>query len=280
MTTSGYTLLAAPTPDQPLVHVHPDLEEHGRVYRATLPICAGVRAMATALAKLPSTLDGAARQARRDEVEAARSAYERWQHEPAVFAGRPHSMNLWRVMKTLDERLPADYLIANGAGNFATWAHRFHRYVRFRTQLAPTSGAMGYGVPAGIAAKLLAPDRTVVVLVGDGDFQMTGQEIATAVQERAAVLFVVVDNGMYGTIRMHQERTFPKRVSGTRLVNPDFAALAASYGAFGEKVATTDAFDAALGRALAFMNDERRPALLALEADPAIVTPSMVLADP
>ena len=136
---------------------------------------------------------------------------------------------------------------------------------------------MGYGVPAGIAAKLLEPSRAVVVVAGDGDFLMTGQELATAVQERAAVLFVIVDNGMYGTIRMHQERTFPGRVSGTALVNPDFAALADSYGALGLTVASTDAFDGALERALAFIDAEGRPAVLVLKVDPAIITPSMVL---
>lgn len=277
MTTSGYTLLAAPVPAQPLVHVHPDPEELGRVYQATLPINAGMAAMTTALAALPSGAGHARRRARTDALEAARGDYARWQAEPAVFARRPDAVNLWAVVRTLEARLPADFILVNGAGNFATWGHRFHRYAGFRTQLAPTSGAMGYGVPAGIAAKLIAPDRFVVVLAGDGDFQMTGQELATAVQERAGVLFIVVDNGMYGTIRMHQERTFPGRVSGTMLVNPDFAALASSYGALGLDVASTDAFEPALDAAMTFIARQALPALIVLKADPSIITPTTIL---
>lgn len=160
MTTSGYTLLAAPVPAQPLVHVHPDPEELGRVYQATLPINAGMAAMTTALAALPSGAGHARRRARTDALEAARGDYARWQAEPAVFTRRPDAVNLWAVVRTLEARLPADFILVNGAGNFATWGHRFHRYAGFRTQLAPTSGAMGYGVPAGIAAKLIAPDRS------------------------------------------------------------------------------------------------------------------------
>ena len=279
MTTSGYTLLEAPVPRQPLVHVHPDPEEHGRVYQAVLPIAAGMRAACAALRTLPSGLDETRRGARRARITAARAAYDGWQEEPPVFHQRPQSINLWRVVRALEERLPADFILASGAGNFATWGHRFHRHAGFRTQLAPTVGAMGYGVPAGIAAKLLCPDRSVVVIAGDGDFQMTGQELGTAVQEGAALLFVVVDNGQYGTIRMHQERTFPGRVSGTRLVNPDFAALAESYGALGLRVETNAAFVPALDRALACIATEGRPALIVLKTDPRIVTPSMLLAD-
>jgi acetolactate synthase-1/2/3 large subunit len=277
MTTSGYTLLEAPVPKQTLVHIHPDPEEHGRVYQATLSICSGMRQALAALLHTKVALDDETVRNRERDVASSRAAYERWQDEPAVFADRPDAINLWRVVRTLEDKLPDDFLLANGAGNFATWGHRYHRYAGFRTQLAPTSGAMGYGVPAGIAAKLLAPDRAVVVLAGDGDFQMTGQELATAVQEGAAVLFIVVDNGLYGTIRMHQERTFPGRVSGTRLVNPDFAALADSYGALGLRVDTTDAFGPALDRALAFIGTERLPALIVLKTDPRIITPSMLL---
>ena len=276
MTTSGYTLLEAPVPKQPLVHIHPEPEEHGRVYQATLSIAAG---MGQAIAALRASVDAAVNPERLTAVAPARADYLKWQEEPAVFRERPQAINLWRVVRHLEERLPGDFMLANGAGNFATWGHRFHRYAGFRTQLAPTSGAMGYGVPAGIAAKLLDPQRTVVVLAGDGDFMMTGQELATAVQEGAAVLFIVVDNGLYGTIRMHQERTFPGRPSGTTLVNPDFAALARSYGAFGVEVETTEAFAPALESALAFMTAEGRPALLALKTDPRIITPTMLLAE-
>jgi len=279
MTTSGYTLLEAPVPKQTLVHIHPDPEEHGRVYQAALSICAGMRQAARALQPASTAPPDASRHAREADVRASRTAYERWQDEPPVFRERPHAVNLWRVIRTLEDRLPEDFLLANGAGNFATWGHRFHHHAGFRTQLAPTSGAMGYGVPAGIAAKLLEPGRAVVVIAGDGDFLMTGQELATAVQERAAVLFIVVDNGLYGTIRMHQERTFPGRVSGTRLANPDFAALAESYGALGLRVESTDAFGSALDRALACIADEGRPALIVLKTDPRIITPSMLLAE-
>ena len=277
MTTSGYSLIEAPAPRQTLVHVHADPEELGRVYQPALAINAGMRSFASALRALPSRLDDAARNERLARVSQARRAYEAWQDEPQIVRDRPQSINLWRIVRTLEHRFPADFILANGAGNFATWGHRFHRYAGLRTQLAPTSGAMGYGVPAGIAAKIIAPDRAVVVLAGDGDFMMTGQELATAVQERAAVLFIVVDNGMYGTIRMHQEKQFPGRVSGTSLRNPDFAALAQSYGALGINVETNEDFDAALDRALAHIKNEGLPALIALKADPRIITPTSLL---
>ena len=277
VTTSGYTLIEAPVPRQTLVHVHPDPEELGRVYQPTLAINAGVSAFASALRTLPSRLADGARNSRLARVREAREAYGAWQQEPQIVRDRPRSINLWRIVRTLEERLPADFILANGAGNFATWGHRFHRYAGLRTQLAPTSGAMGYGVPAGIAAKIIAPDRAVVVLAGDGDFLMTGQELATAVQERAAVLFIVVDNGMYGTIRMHQEKHFPGRVSGTSLHNPDFGALAQSHGALGIHVETNEDFDEALARALAHIEREGMPALIALKADPRIITPASLL---
>ena len=278
MTTSGYALIEAPVPRQTLVHVHPDPEELGRVYQPALAINAGMRAFASALRALPSQHGDAARNERLARVVDGRRQYEAWQEEPQVVRDRPQSLNLWRVVRTLEQQLPADFILANGAGNFATWGHRFHRYADLRTQLAPANGAMGYGVPAGIAAKIIAPGRAVVVLAGDGDFMMTGQELATAIQERAAVLFIVVNNGMYGTIRMHQEKQFPGRVSGTSLINPDFAALARAYGAYGERVDDTDAFDAALVAALAHIAATGLPALLELQADPEIITPGMTLA--
>ncbi len=279
MTTSGYTLLTAPVPGQPLIHVHPDPEEHGRVYQATLPVLAGVHAMVSALRTVPTTLADDLRGRRRALIDERRRSYEAWQQEPAVFADRPEAVNLWQVMRQLDQRLPPDWLLANGAGNFASWGHRYRRYPGFRTQLAPTSGAMGYGVPAGIAARIVDPSRAVVVLAGDGDFLMTGQELATAVKETAGVLFIVVDNGMYGTIRMHQRKHFPGRVSGTVLSNPDFAVLAASHGALGINVTRTDEFAVALDRALTFIAHTSLPALIALKADPMIITPSMLLDD-
>jgi len=180
---------------------------------------------------------------------------------------------MYRVVRWLDECLPEDAILANGAGNFATWLHRFYRYRRFRTQLGPYSGSMGYGVPAAIAAKALHRDRVVVSWSGDGCFLMNGQELATAIQYGIAVVFVVVDNGMYGTIRMHQERHYPGRVSGTDLVNPDFAALARAYGARGETVARTEEFAPAFERAVAC----GMPALLHLKLDPQALTPNASL---
>ncbi len=179
------------------------------------------------------------------------------------------------VMATLRERLPADAMLANGAGNFSVWAHRFYEFRQYRTQLAPTSGAMGYGVPAAIAAKLLHPDRVVVAIAGDGDFLMTGQELATAVQYDAAVVILVVNNGMFGTIRMHQERHYPGRVSGTDLVNPDFAALARAYGAHGATVERTADFADAFDEAVA----SGSPAVVELRVDPEALTPRQSLTE-
>ncbi|HEX6004371.1 MAG TPA: thiamine pyrophosphate-dependent enzyme, partial [Burkholderiales bacterium] len=167
------------------------------------------------------------------------------------------------------DRLPPQSIVTNGAGNFAIWVHRFYRYTGFRTQLGPTSGAMGYAVPAAIAAKLVYPERPVVAFAGDGDFLMTAQELATAAQYRLRVIFIVVNNGMYGTIRMHQERHYPGRVSGTELTNPDFAALARAYGLHGEVVEHTSDFEPALARAL----DASTAALLELRVDPEAITP-------
>ncbi|RZK89231.1 MAG: thiamine pyrophosphate-binding protein, partial [Methylobacterium sp.] len=169
--------------------------------------------------------------------------------------------------------LPADAILCNGAGNFATWIHRYYRFRRFRTQLAPTSGSMGYGVPAAIMAKRIRPERIVVALAGDGDVLMTGQEFATAVQYAIPILVVVLDNGMYGTIRMHQEREYPGRVSGTRLRNPDFAALARAYGGHGERVERTEDFAPAFERALA----SGLPAMLHCLVDPQALTPTQTL---
>jgi len=171
--------------------------------------------------------------------------------------------------------MPRDAIVVSGAGNYTVWLHRLYRHRPWRTQLAPYNGSMGYAVPAAVAAKIACPERTVVSWNGDGCFQMNGQEIATAVQYGANVIFIVVDNGMYGTIRMHQEREYPERVIGTALVNPDFAALARSYGAIGETVVQTDEFAPALGRALA----AKRPALLHLRVDPQAITMSATIDD-
>ena len=177
-------------------------------------------------------------------------------------------------MAALRERLPDDAVVASGAGNFTGWVHRFFQFRRLGTQVAPKSGAMGFGLPAALAAKVVHPGRPVVAVAGDGDFLMTGQELATAVQHRLDVVVLVVNNGMYGTIRMHQERAYPGRVIATDLQNPDFAALAEAYGAAGEAVTGTDAFPAALERALA----AGRPAVLDLHVDPEAIAPGLSLA--
>lgn len=277
MTTGGYSLLDVPVPRQRLVHVHQGVDELGRVYQAELMIASGMPEMAAALAALPAP--AAPRWAA--NVAEARADYERWQAEPALFRERPAAFNQWALVQTLEAELPPDFILTNGAGNFATWGHRFHRYGGLaqcgRTQLAPTSGAMGYGVPAGVAAQLVAPDRVVVTFAGDGDFQMTGQELATAVQHGAAPIVLVFNNGMYGTIRMHQEREYPARTHGTALVNPDFALLAQAYGGWGRRIATNEAFAPALREALAYTRSARRPALIEIAVDPEIISPGTTI---
>ncbi|MBC7573571.1 MAG: thiamine pyrophosphate-binding protein [Herminiimonas sp.] len=277
MTTGGYTLLQAPRPVQGLIHIHAGIEELGRVYHADLAINSGMPQIAAQLA----ALDGPASPAWSATVAAARADYAAWQQEPALFAGDRQPLNLWQVVRTLQEALPAQTILTNGAGNFASWAHRFWRYAGFRTQLAPSSGAMGYGVPAGVAAAILEAHRgtrrPVLTFAGDGDFMMNGQELATAVQFNAPVLFIVFNNGMFGTIRMHQERAYPGRVYGTALRNPDFAALAHAYGASGEIVETTAAFAPALQRALAHIASSGLPALIELRYDGNLITPNGTL---
>jgi acetolactate synthase-1/2/3 large subunit len=272
-TTSGYTLLNVPVPNQALVHVHADTEELGRVYQPALAISAGMPQLAARLAmSLPIQ-----EPPWRETLDSARADFEAWQQRPAVYAHAQPVLDLWEVIQILQRALPEDAILCNGAGNFSMWAHRFWRYPGLRTQLAPTVGSMGYGVPAAIAAKLAAPERSVVAFAGDGDFMMTVQELATATQYGAAVLILVFNNEMYGTIRMHQEREFPARVHGTQLTNPDFAQLAESFGAFGARVTTTDEFAQALARALAAMRENRVPALIELRTDPEVVTPNATL---
>ena len=265
MTTSGYTLLDVPVPRQRLLHVHPGPEELGRVYQPTLTICATPGAFLAALEPLP-TPGNPAWPALAAEANAE---YDAWRAPRPV----PGAVDLWQVVQWLDATLPDDAILTNGAGNYTTWLHRLYRYRGFRTQLAPYSGAMGYAVPAALAAKLVHPGRVVVSWNGDGCFQMNGQEIGTAVQNGLAIVFVVIDNGMYGTIRMHQEREYPARVSGTDLVNPDFAALARAYGAHGETVVRTEEFAPAFERALA----SGRTALLHVKVDPQALTMNLSL---
>jgi len=273
MTTSGYTLLEAPVPKQTLVHVHAGTEELGRVYQAQLMITSGAPQFASRLAMMVPIEEPPWRELSTQ----ARVDCEAWQQRPAVYTHGDPELDLWEVMQILSRALASDAIIANGAGNFATWAHRFWRYSGLRTQLAPSAGAMGYGVPAAVVAKIAAPERMVVAFTGDGDFLMTGQELATAVQYGAAILVLVFDNQMYGTIRMHQEREFPGREHGTALVNPDFSKLADAYGAYGATVETTEQFATALSQALSFMKERRLPALIALKMDPEIITPNATL---
>jgi acetolactate synthase-1/2/3 large subunit len=260
MTTGGYTLFDIPVPKQPLVHVHADAAELGRVYQPTLAINATPRAFARAAAAL-APVERAPWAA---ATEAAHQDFLVYRKPPRS----PGEIQMGEIMTWLDEHLPPDAIVTNGAGNFATWVHRFRRYRRFGTQLAPTSGSMGYGLPAAVAAKIVHPDRAVLCVAGDGDFLMTGQELATAVQRRLGIIVLVVNNGMYGTIRMHQERHHPGRVIGTDLHNPDFAALARAYGAYGERVERTADFPAAFERARAAGG----PAILELPLDPEALT--------
>jgi acetolactate synthase-1/2/3 large subunit len=260
MVTSGYTLLTVPNPAQALVHLHPGADELGKVYQPSLAIAASLPAACAALADMPPM----AAPAWAGSAAEAHAEYLGWQSPRPM----PGELDLWQVVGFLRDRLPEDAILVNGAGNYATWLHRLYRYPRYRTQLAPYSGSMGYGVPAAIAAKAVCPERIVVSWNGDGCFLMNGQELATAVQYRLNVIFVVVDNGMYGTIRMHQEKHYPARVYGTDLVNPDFAALARAYGAHGESVNRTAEFAPAFERALAHDG----PSLLHLRIDPQAIT--------
>jgi acetolactate synthase-1/2/3 large subunit len=268
MTTGGYTLLQAPRPQQRLVHVHAGAEELGRVYAAHLLVQAGMGCAAIALAQLeaPAAVPWAGHAA------AAHADYEANHVAPAVAP-----LDMAEVIKTLARRLPADTVWTNGAGNFSGWLHRYVRYPSLmhagRTQLAPTSGAMGAGFPYAVSAALLQPHRWAVNIAGDGDFLMTGQELATATGYGASkLLSVVVDNGTYGTIRMHQEREYPGRVSGSDLFNPDFAAMARAFGWHGGTVERTAQFEPALDGALAAIESRGRPALLHLKLDADVST--------
>lgn len=266
MPSQSYGLLDIPVPSQTLVHVHPGEGELGRVYSPDLAF----RVTPAAFLRALSGADAGAAPDRSADIAAGHAAFHAWSDTPTQVPG---PFNLGEVFAALRDELPPDAILTNGAGNYATWLHRYHRFTRFGTQLAPTSGSMGYGLPAAVAAKRMNPDRVVLAFAGDGCFQMTGQEFGTAVQYGAAVVAVVVDNGMYGTIRMHQERTFPARVVATDLVNPDFAALARAYGGHGETVERTADFIPALRRALA----SGKPAILHCLTDPEALTPARTL---
>jgi acetolactate synthase I/II/III large subunit len=267
MTTSRYTLLEVPNPSQFLVHVHPSPGELGSVYRADLPIAVSAAAFADALARLqpPARIGWSGLRAE------LRAAYEKTL-EPVALPGK---VKLAEVVRTVSTMLPEDGILANGAGNFAAFVHRYFEYKRYRTQLAPTSGSMGYGLPAAIAAKLAHPGRAVVNFQGDGCFLMTGQELATAVQYGLNIVTVISNNGTYGTIRMHQEREYPGRVIGTTLVNPDFAAYARSFGADGYTVEDTTDFAPAFAQAL----ESSKPSVIELKVDPEAISVKKTLTE-
>jgi acetolactate synthase I/II/III large subunit len=267
VTTSGYTLVEPPRPRQLLVHVHPGAEELGRVYQPDLAVNAAMVPFAAALRALPPVPNPPWA----TWAEQARADYLAWSEPPP--GGDGGFVDLARVVAHLRGRLPAEAIVCNGAGNFTGWLHRYYRYRAFRSQLGPTSGAMGYAVPAAVAAKALHPDRPVVAVTGDGDFLMSGQELATAVQYHLPIVVLLANNGMYGTIRMHQERAYPGRTIATELVNPDFAALARAFGAYGELVDSSAGFPAAFDRARA----DGRPALLDLRVDPDAISPTTTL---
>ena len=264
--SQGYTLLAVPAPGQKLVHVHPGPDELGRVYRPDLGINVSPRAFVESIADLQPQMPPN----RGYVVADVRSHYLQWSETATEVPG---PFNLGRAICLLRERLPANAVIANGAGNFAAWVHRFYRFERFGTQLAPTSGSMGYGLPAGIAAARISRERPVVVIAGDGDFLMHGQEFATAVQYQLPIVVIVADNGMYGTIRMHQEREYPGRVIATDLRNPDFAAYATAFGGHGETVERMEDFLPVFERALTI----GMPAIIHCLANPEAITPTRSL---
>ncbi|TAG13772.1 MAG: thiamine pyrophosphate-binding protein, partial [Rhodobacterales bacterium] len=239
MTTDGYTLLQVPTPQQTLIHVHPSDAELGKIYRPALGLQAGPNAFGGALRPVRGAWAGWREKARADYLASLE------------LGPLPSPVDMGVCTAHLRKVLPGDAIVTNGAGNFAVWPNKFLQFGANARLLAPQSGAMGYGVPAAIAAKVAHPGRLVVCFAGDGDFQMTSQELATAAQAGAGPVILILNNGTYGTIRMHQEREYPARVSGTGMVNPDFVALAKAYGFHAERVETTEAFPAAFARACA-----------------------------
>jgi acetolactate synthase-1/2/3 large subunit len=267
LASQGYSLFDIPGPATKLVHVHPGAEELGRLYRPYLAIHASPAPFAEAAEAMqpPSSITW------RAQTQASHADYLVWTDTATE---QPGGVNLGAVMVWLRENLPIDTILCNGAGNYAAWIHRFYRFRRFATHIAPTSASMGYGMPSAVAMKRLYPERTVISLNGDGDFLMNGQEFATAVQYELPIVVIVCDNGIYGTIRMHQEREYPGRVSATTLRNPDFAAYARAFGGFGITVERTKDFAAAFQTAAA----SGKPAIVHLKIDPEAITPTTTLA--
>ena len=269
MPSQSYTLLDIPGDGSKLVHIHPGAEELNKVYRAGLGILATPHAFAAAASQLPKP--NAVKW--QGSAEAAHAEYLAWSDPSNVKTAG--ALQMAQVMAHLKDVMPADTVYCNGAGNYATWVHRFWPFRSYASQLAPTSGTMGYGLPAAVAAKALQPTREVIAFAGDGCFMMNGQEFATAMQYDLPIIVVVVDNGMYGTIRMHQEREYPGRISATELKNPDFAALARAYGGHGETVRETAEF----GPALASARASGRPSIIHCLIDPEAITPNRSLTD-
>jgi acetolactate synthase I/II/III large subunit len=266
MQSQGYTLIDIPSPQMTFVHIHPGVEELGRVYRPHLAINATPAAFAIAAA----ALDPPANPRWRGTAKAAHDEYLAFSEKPTDVPG---GVNLGAIVVWLREHLRDDAMMCNGAGNFSTWIHRFYRFRKFATQFAPIAGSMGYGVPAAIGVKRLYPDRTVVAISGDGDFLISGQDFATAVQFDAPIIVIIADNGLYGTIRMHQERHYPGRTSATHLRNPDFAAYARAFGGFGVTVEKTADFPPAFQAA----EKSGQPAIIHLKVDPEAITPTSTL---
>jgi acetolactate synthase-1/2/3 large subunit len=264
MTTAGYSILTPPQTKNTLIHVLSSPDELGRVYRPEFAVNCSPENFCAALTevKMASSYD-------QKQMQAAHEEYLAWSKPVTV----PGDLQLAQIMASLPNSIPRDAIITNGAGNFATWVHRFYPYGGFKSQLAPTNGSMGYGLPAAIAAKIAEPTRTVIAVCGDGDFMMNCQELATAARYEAYPIVLVVNNSMLGTIRMHQEREFTKRVMGTGLTNPDFVMFAQSFGMPGYRVSKTEEFAAAFEKALA----SNKGALIELVLDPEVITPTKLL---
>jgi acetolactate synthase-1/2/3 large subunit len=265
MTTGGYSLVKSPDPDQKIIHVHPGAEELGRVYRTDVPVLSSMAAFANRLADVEAPKDIAWA----DRTRQARADFEKFV-EPRE---TPGAVKMEQIVSHVSKSVADDAIITNGAGNYSAWVHRYFCYRGYKTQVANTAGAMGYAIPAAVSAKLAAPERTVVSFNGDGCFLMNGQELSTAVRYELPIVIIVANNGMYGTIRMHQEREYPSRVSGTDLQNPDFAAYARSFGANGETVEKTEDFPAVFDAAL----NSSKPSLIELKLDPEAITPTATL---
>ena len=266
--SQSYQLLDIPQPKQTLVHVHPDPSELNRVYVANEAVNVSPKAFCQALSSVSAP---EREQPWTPALHEMRESYIQWTDPSGV--RHDGALQMGEVMAYLNKTLPADAIMCNGAGNYATWLHRFRDFTRYGTQLAPTSGSMGYGLPAAVGAKRMFPERTVVCFAGDGCFMMHGQEFATAVQYKLPIIVLIIDNGMYGTIRMHQEKHYPGRVSATQLQNPDFAAYAQAFGGHGERVETSEDFAPAFERALA----SGKPAILHCLLDPEAITPAQSL---